>query len=81
MKFTVPASLEDATAALTGVERLLTAKEWERCAIVAAFVTLGEGKGKGIGNATSSISPVEFAALGYNRTGMSPDTTGLGGEN
>lgn len=37
----VPASIEDATARLTGLESLLTATEWEKAAIVSAFVSLG----------------------------------------
>jgi hypothetical protein len=63
MKFTIPASIEDATSALTGVERLLTAKEWERCAIVAAFVTLDNKPGPK-SSVTSDRSPERFAALG-----------------
>lgn len=64
MKIAIPASVEDATAALNGLDQLLTAGEWKRAAIVAAFVDLGEGKGKSVGNATSSISCEAFAALG-----------------
>lgn len=45
MKFTIPASIEEATEALAGVERLLTAKRWERAAIVAAFVHPDLGNG------------------------------------
>lgn len=62
MKVQIPASLDEAVTTLGGLDRLLTAKRWERAAIVAAFVTLSEGKGKR--NVTSDISPVEFAALG-----------------
>jgi hypothetical protein len=58
----IPASIEDATARLTGLESLLTATEWEKAAIVAAFVTLGEGRGKA--NVKSDISCAEFASLG-----------------
>jgi hypothetical protein len=66
--FTIPASLDEAVGQLEGIERLLTAKRWERAAILATFVTLGE-KGVGLsqsGNVKSdiSLSPVEFAALG-----------------
>lgn len=57
--FTIPTRDE-----LDGMARLLHASDWERAAIVAAFVTLGEGKGKSVGNATSSISPEAFAAKG-----------------
>jgi hypothetical protein len=58
----IPASIEDATARLTGLESLLTATEWEKAAIVAAFVTLSEGRGKA--NVKSDISCAEFASLG-----------------
>lgn len=59
MKIKIPASIEDAVAELAGVERLLMAKEWERAAIVAAFVDMpGQGK------ASSSLSTREFAGLG-----------------
>jgi hypothetical protein len=61
-KINIPGTIDEAVASLTGIGALLIAKEWERAAIVAAFVTLSEGKGKR--NARTSISPVEFAALG-----------------
>jgi hypothetical protein len=61
-KINIPGTIDEAVASLTGIGALLTAKEWERAAIVAAFVSLSEGKGKR--NVSSDISPVEFAALG-----------------
>ena len=49
--------------ALSGVEALLTAKEWERAAIVAAFVTLDNRPGPK-SSVTSDRTPEGFAALG-----------------
>lgn len=72
-KITIPASIEEATDRLTGLERLLTATEWEKAAIVAAFVTTSEqGKG-GAAKASSSLSPIQFAALGI--TGLKSKDT------
>ncbi len=61
-RITIPTSLDEAVNTLGGVDALLTAKEWERAAIVAAFVSTSDGPGKR--NVSSAISPVEFAALG-----------------
>jgi hypothetical protein len=75
MKFTIPASIEEATESLGGIGRLLHAKEWERAAIVASFVEVGE-HGVGVrqaGKATSSLSPAEFAAIGI--TGLKSKDT------
>lgn len=72
MKIQIPASVNEAVEKLGSLGKLLTATEWERAAIVAAFVEEGEGRGKSV-NASSSISPQEFAALGI--TGLrSKDT-------
>jgi hypothetical protein len=65
-KITIPSTVEEAATALGGLEALLTAKEWQRAAIVAAFVKIGEGRGKSIGNSSSAISPVRFAKLKIN---------------
>lgn len=59
----IPASIEDATNRLGAVERLLVARNWERAAIVAAFVQPST-QGVGLGNTTSRVSPATFAALG-----------------
>jgi len=59
----IPASIDEAVSNLNGIEALLTAKGWERAAIVAAFVRLGE-HGVSPAKATSSLSTHEFAALG-----------------
>jgi len=58
----IPATIGQAEERLASIDSLVTAKNWHRAAIVAAFVTLTEGKGKR--NVTSDISPVEFAAKG-----------------
>jgi hypothetical protein len=63
-KITIPADIDAAVADLNGLGALITAKEWHRAAIVATFVSLADGKGKR--NASSSISPAEFAALGIH---------------
>jgi uncharacterized ferredoxin-like protein len=58
----IPATIRGATERLSAIGSLVQASEWERAAIVAAFVATTDGKGQR--NATSSISPVEFAKLG-----------------
>ena len=62
----IPASIEQAVDVLVGVEALLRAKEWERAAIVAAFVTVSEqGVGANqVGKVKTDLSPAEFADLG-----------------
>lgn len=40
----IPATVEEATAQLGGLGRLLTAKQWERAAIVYAFTEPGENR-------------------------------------
>lgn len=66
---TIPASLEDAKRALDGLGELITARKWERSAIVAAFVRLSPGRGQSpehsrLPNGESTISVEDFAALG-----------------
>lgn len=65
---TTPASLEEAKRQLGGLGELITAKKWERAAIVATFVRLAEREGRpSSGTATSgSLTPAEFAAFGIN---------------
>ena len=61
---TIPGTIKEATAALGGLGRLLTAKEWERAAIVYAFTEPGEGgRGKTTGK-TGRFSCSAFARLG-----------------
>jgi len=42
----IPASLDEAKSALNGLGALLTAKQWERAAIVYAFTEPGNGQGR-----------------------------------
>lgn len=69
MKVQIPASIDEAISTLGGVDALLTAKEWERAAIVAAFVSLTPN-GKGL---DGQMSGQEFAGLGIK--GLSSDKT------
>lgn len=69
--FRVPASIEDATSKLASLDALVTAKQWQRAAIVYAFVTEAEGPGKPKSN-SGLLSCAEFAQLG-------PDGKGIAG--
>ena len=71
---TLPASLDDAVAELTGIGELLTATEWHRAAIIASFVRLDIGRG-GRETADSShfVSARRFADLGVR--GLSHHST------
>lgn len=75
LTITIPASIEDAVGQLEGVERLLTAKQWERAAILAAFVEPDSGHGGREQTAGSShlVSCRAFAALGI--TGLKSKDT------
>ena len=69
MRINIPASIEDATERLTGIESLLTAQRWERAAIVAAFVRLNDGPGgndpRAIVNGDNGVmTSTQFAELG-----------------
>lgn len=57
----VPSSIETAVHKLTSVDSLVTAKEWERAAIVAAFVRKG---GQGHKARTGFMEVASFASLG-----------------
>jgi hypothetical protein len=65
---TMPASIDEAVGALTGIEKLLQAREWERAAIVATFVRAQESGGRPGKAATSRgfLNYDQFAALGIN---------------
>lgn len=70
----IPRTLEDATDHLDELGGLLTAKKWERAAIVATFVRLAPGRGQEpaherLRNGASTISVEEFSRLGI--TGLS----------
>lgn len=72
---TIPASIEEATKALKGVGALLTAKEWERAAIVYAFTEPTDG-GRPKAAKSGEKSPLTiaaFAALGI--TGLTTRNT------
>lgn len=58
----IPATIEEATASLNGIGGLLTAKEWERAAIVYAFTE--DQQGKHFDGNPSRLSITEFAKLG-----------------
>ena len=60
---TIPNNIEDATSELTGIESLLTAQGWARCAIIASFVWLDSEGGDQTTKTTDRLSPAEFAAL------------------
>lgn len=63
-RVSIPASIEEARAALDGLGALLTAKQWERAAIVYAFTkTVGRGGNHG-NDENSSLTIAGFAALG-----------------
>jgi hypothetical protein len=53
----IPRSIGAAQKALTGLDGLITAREWERAAIVAAFTHDGRGRK----NTENRVSAVEFA--------------------
>lgn len=72
----IPASIEDATELLNGLGALLTAKQWERAAIVYAFTRDGEdadSNPKRRSEITTPLLPREFAKLGI--TGLASDQT------
>lgn len=63
----VSAMADNAVGRLTGLDALVTAKEWERCAIVAAFTRdggPGGGDHKKPPASSGRCSATEFAALG-----------------
>lgn len=61
----IPASIEEAKPVLNGLGRLLTATEWERAAIVAAFVEKGDPKtGRSNPRGNPRVSYAAFAKLG-----------------
>lgn len=65
MRITVPASLDEAKAELSGLGELLTATEWHRSAIVAGHVRLDLGHGgRETADSGRFVSARAFAALG-----------------
>lgn len=72
--FSIPSSIEDAVTELKGVGELLTAKEWQRAAIVFAFTRDGvRGPGATETLRTEGLSIPEFSALGIS--GLKSDQT------
>lgn len=69
-RVTIPASIDDAIGKLEGIESLLTAKGWERAAIVYAFTRDARGdhwsekRGEIEDEKSSSIPVTDFADLG-----------------
>ena len=65
---TIPSTIDDACEALGVLGKLITARKWERSAIVAAFVRIAPQRGGDPStNATNRIgfeSPIEFANRG-----------------
>lgn len=57
-KITIPATIQEAATALNGLEALLTAKEWQKAAIVAAFVKPGIRRAHG-----QFMTSTQFAEL------------------
>lgn len=68
----IPASLAEARTLLAGLDGLITAKEWERAAIVYAFTEPQQGRRTSSG-ITGSLTIIEFAALGI--AGLRSDQT------
>jgi len=70
-RITIPATVEEAVTTLNGLEALLTAKEWQRAAIVAAFIKPGIRKATG-----RFLTTTQFRNLGI--TGLrTTDTVAL----
>jgi hypothetical protein len=68
MKIRIPRSIKGVTAALEGIGQLITAKDWERSALVYAVTEPGTA-GRPTGNRSESndyLSLREFADLGIN---------------
>lgn len=64
-RIVVPATLDEAVERLTALDGIVTARQWERAAIVAAHVRLGEGEGgREPSNSGQFLSARGFAELG-----------------
>ena len=72
MNIVIPRTIEAAVETLNGIGGLLTAKEWERAAIVYAFTKPQQGKRTSLASEGGRLSTEEFARLGI---------TGLRGAN
>jgi hypothetical protein len=71
----IPSTISAAQSRLTAIGSLLQATEWEKAAIVAAFVTVADREGRPSRETatSSSLSPTQFAALGI--TGLKSKDT------
>lgn len=69
----IPRSIDAATKRLVGIDSLLMATEWERAAIVAAFVRLNARPGPKDGSELTHLTPKAFAQLGV--TGLRSHNT------
>lgn len=63
-KIVIPASADAVVAELSGLGRLITAKKWERSALVASVVRLGDGQGTSSRTGRGFESARDFAARG-----------------
>lgn len=71
-RITIPATLEQVVTSLDGIGRLLTAKEWQRAAIVYAFTEPSEQRGAHL-KSEMKLGFVAFANLGI--AGLQSDNT------
>lgn len=69
----IPASIEEAQERLGGIGRLLTAKGWERAAIVYAFTSNQQGSNQHSRKTANALGIREFANLGIS--GLRDDET------
>jgi hypothetical protein len=74
VNITIPATIEEATTGLDGIGKLLTAKEWERAAIVYAFTNPAQGQ-RNVGATAPKLSIRAFAALGITGLRHHTDVT------
>lgn len=75
-RIVIPETIDEAGATLNGIDRLLTARKWERSAIVYAFTRDGLGEGRNtqkVSESTNLLTPNQFAAL--KLSGLSSDKT------
>jgi hypothetical protein len=63
MKFTIPTTVEDAGKQLADLDGLITARSWQRAAIVYAF-TEPPGQGARTSRNSAKLTPSAFAKLG-----------------
>ena len=69
----IPATPEAADLRLGDIGSIVTAREWERAAIIAARVRLADGPGGNVTSDNAHLTPTQFAALGI--TGLRSHNT------